>query len=437
MTGSKHRRRRLVMTIVLAALAGAAPAAAAELPLGEKGLPETRERTVLAPGATYTRIVRGTTGDEYFVIGLGFTLDRGEAEASAAKLRAEGYDARVLTVDLTAPDARLPGPVAHLVRLGRFATAAEAQATQTTLVAAGYQRVRVDYTGDDGTPTTGPWRIHVLEVDPRRFRGRLAPILATDFVPERETVSSIDARTGALAVINGGYFVIGAGDGTPGDLAGLSILRDRLVSEAVNGRTDLLLARPNGRGTRVAALSTRLTAVASDGARRTVDGRNRKPGLIRSCGGVGGDLPTELPRHDFTCTDAAELIQYTADFGAATDATAELEAVLDANGRVERCARPAARSPRTAQCSAAPAMARSGCAITDSQGTGCASASGLARACGAVTCRAVWASSTAARGCSRAANRPSAPPPRALSDQMILSSFTGSASAATRARWPA
>ena len=345
MTGSKHRRRRLVMTIVLAALAGAAPAAAAELPLGEKGLPETRERTVLAPGATYTRIVRGTTGDEYFVIDLGFTLDRGEAEASAAKLRAEGYDARVLTVDLTAPDARLPGPVAHLVRLGRFATAAEAQATQTTLVAAGYQRVRVDYTGDDGTPTTGPWRIHVLEVDPRRFRGRLAPILATDFVPERETVSSIDARTGALAVINGGYFVIGAGDGTPGDLAGLSILRDRLVSEAVNGRTDLLLARPNGRGTRVAALSTRLTAVASDGARRTVDGRNRKPGLIRSYGGVGGDLPTELPRHDFTCTDAAELIQYTADFGAATDATAELEAVLDARGRVEQLRAPGGAIP--------------------------------------------------------------------------------------------
>src|SRR3712207_7579487 len=57
----------------------------------------------------------------------------------------------------------------------------------------------VDYTGDDGTVTTGPWRIHVLEIDPRRFTGRVAPVLATGVVPERETVSRIDARTGALA----------------------------------------------------------------------------------------------------------------------------------------------------------------------------------------------------------------------------------------------
>ena len=59
----------------------------------------------------------------------------------------------------------------------------------------------------------------------------------------------------------------------------------------------------------------------------------------------GGDLPTELPRHDFTCTDPAELIQYTADFGAATDGTAELEAVLDARGRVAQLRGPGGPIP--------------------------------------------------------------------------------------------
>ncbi|HEV2770233.1 MAG TPA: hypothetical protein VGV40_08640 [Solirubrobacteraceae bacterium] len=57
-------------------------------------------------------------------------------------------------------------------------------------------------------------------------------------------------------------------------------------------------------------------ATAADGATREVDGLNRKPGLIRGCGGTGGDLPTEQPKHDFTCTDPGELIHFTATFGA-------------------------------------------------------------------------------------------------------------------------
>jgi hypothetical protein len=164
------------------------------------------------------------------------------------------------------------------------------------------------------------------------------PALANDAVVERELLSALSARTGALAAINGGYVVIGAGDGTPGDLAGTSILDGELVSEAVDGRTDLVLGP---RLPWVTAMSDRQWAIASDGAWRELDGDNRKPGLIRACGGTGGDLPTELPLHDITCTDSSELVRYTEVFGPSTEPGEGVEALLDGRGRVI-----ASREPR-------------------------------------------------------------------------------------------
>jgi Phosphodiester glycosidase len=82
------------------------------------------------------------------------------------------------------------------------------------------------------------------------------------------------------------------------------------------------------------ALSTRQEVIADDGARRELDGLNRAPGLIRGCGGSGGDAPTERPKHDFTCTDPSELIRFDEIFGAATEPGLGAEAVLDADGVV-------------------------------------------------------------------------------------------------------
>jgi hypothetical protein len=106
------------------------------------------------------------------------------------------------------------------------------------------------------------------------------------------------------------------------------------VSEAVDGRTDLVLPPGSGEGADVAALSDTISVTSSDGARREVDGLNREPGLIRGCGGDGGDQPTEEPKHDFTCTDGSELILFTPIFGASTEPGAGVEAVLDPSGRV-------------------------------------------------------------------------------------------------------
>jgi hypothetical protein len=161
----------------------------------------------------------------------------------------------------------------------------------------GYTGLRVAYTGEDGGETTGPWVVHVLEINPARYDGTLRPELATEIIPDKETLTSISARTDALAATNGGYFVVDPTDGTPGDQAGISVLRGQLASEAVDGRTSLLHPAGSGEGADIATLTDTLSATESDGARREVDGVNRTPGLIRAYGGVGGDQPTERPKH--------------------------------------------------------------------------------------------------------------------------------------------
>lgn len=306
-----------------------------ELPLGNPGLEETRSTERLAPGVTYTRIIRGEQSKkDFYTVDVAFEADREAAAEVADELKADGYKPRVERVAERAPDDPEGGPLGYLVRTGSFVTEAEANALKARLAADGYDGTRVVYTGEDGGKTTGPWVVHTLKVDPDRYDGTLAPELATEVVPERETLSAISARVDSLAAINGGYFVIGENDGTPGDLAGISVLEGEPVSEAVDGRTSLVLPEGDGAGADVAALSDGFTATASDGATRLVDGLNRKPGLIRGCGGEGGDTPTERPLHDFTCTDSSELILFTPKFGSNTESGEGAEAALDSSGRV-------------------------------------------------------------------------------------------------------
>ena len=326
------RRSSWIATGVLAAvLLAPTSALAAKLPLGPRSLHEKRTRQTLAPGVTYTQIVRGhAAAQDGWTVDVAVVRTRAEAGDLAGRLRADGFDAHVLRLDRP-PDDRRRGPLGFRVRSGLFANRAASDARLAAIRAAGLPARGSVHTVEDGRRTTGPWVLHVLSVDTRRYHGRLRPVLSNDAVTGRERVSALAERHGALAAVNGGYFVIGSSDGTPGDLAGTSILRGRIVSEAVDGRTDLLLRR---RRPSVAALADSETAIAGDGARRVVDGDDRGPGLIRACGGTGGDALTERPLHDVTCTDPTELIRIRPVFGAATEPGPGTEAVLDAGGRV-------------------------------------------------------------------------------------------------------
>jgi hypothetical protein len=333
---------RVLLLCVLAALLVSVPATAApdnlyqgELPLGEPGLQETRAIEEVAPGVTYTKILRGEQSEsDFYTVDVAFRADRLAAESVAARLRSDGYEPVIVEVSGRAPDDPQTGPLGYLVRTGSFPTQGGADALRADLTAKGYTGLRTVYTGEDGGETKGPWVVHVLEIYPDTFSGETTPELATEVVPGRETLSTISDRTDSLAAMNGGYFVIGENDGTPGDLAGISVIDGALVSEAVDGRTSLILPPGSGEGADIAAISDTMTATSSDGATREVDGLNRKPGLIRGCGGDGGDSPTEQPKHDFTCTDASELILFTPDFGTNTEPGPGVEAVLDSSGRV-------------------------------------------------------------------------------------------------------
>jgi hypothetical protein len=327
----------LVVLFGFGAVLAGSPATAErpELPLGRPGLPEARETRPIVPGVTYTRIERGfASPGDFYTVDVAFTSTREDAESTVRRLNGDGFGARIEKVTERAPDDPESAPLGWLVRVDRFSTSEAAETRRAELVARGYSTARVVHTSEDGGKTTGPWIVHVLTVQPAAFDGLLAPELATEIVPERELLSSMAARSDAVASINAGYFVIGEADGTPGDLAGISAINGELISESVSGRTSLSVPSGSGEGARIAVFDTEIEASSSDGASTLVDGLNRKPGLIRGCGGVGGDQPTQRPKHDVTCVDTSELIHFTPIFGATSEPGPGTEVVIDAAGNV-------------------------------------------------------------------------------------------------------
>ncbi|MET9734443.1 phosphodiester glycosidase family protein [Streptomyces sp. NPDC006458] len=320
----------------------AAAAATAKLPLGPASLPETRTTRQIAPGLTHMAIERGrASADDYWTVTVGFGRTEVELTEVEARVRAAGYEPRR---DRTAgPDPRGPldQPLGWAVRVGRYATHDAAGRVKHEMAAKGLT-ANVQHTSEDGHATTGPWSVDVLIVDPARFRGRLRSEVANGIVPGRETTSSMARRTGALAAVNGGFFVIGSGKTTPGnwlagtdgDLGGIAVSGGDLVSEAANDRPALIVPTASGKGTSVRRLRTKVTVRSTDGATRLVTGLNRQSGLIVNCGGVGTATPFSHPAQDYTCGNKNELVAVTPKFGKSAPEGSGYQVTLDAAGRV-------------------------------------------------------------------------------------------------------
>ncbi|GAB2723801.1 phosphodiester glycosidase family protein [Kitasatospora kifunensis] len=329
---------------------GAAPYRAAGhqgLPLGSGDLPETRTVQQVAPGVSLTTIVRGRVlAADHWTVDVAVptgvvppTLDpdtpqsvlgsRANAEAIAARLTAAGYAPTVSEQDSPAFQGFGGGPQGYVVRVGAFADQPSATALAGTLAALGYTTSTV-YTGMDNTQTDGPWVLHELVIDPHEFKGSVEESHGATMTGRR-TTTQLATAAGALAAVNGGFFVINPADGTPGESAGMVVENGKVLRESTDGRITAIL-RDGGRNVQFAKLTTHLT-VSVGGTRHAIQGLNRPAGLIRDCGHPG-DRPTSRPLMDVTCTNPNESVMLTPEFGAAPPAGPGEQAVVDANGQV-------------------------------------------------------------------------------------------------------
>lgn len=254
---------------------------------------------------------------------------RSWADTTAGQLRANGFAPRVDRIDWPAYSDTPRGLMGLRVRVGSYATQAEAAATAQAVTAAGFHTA-VEWTGYDADQRADVENLHVAIVDPHAFTGTVTGT-HDGSVTQRRTTSSVAAKLRSLVGVNAGFFVTSDSDGVQGIQSGIAAYDGRLESMAAGARAALVLT-DGGRHVRVADLTS--TAVARvGGARYTVEGINRVPGTVRDCGRPGG-TPSERPWQDVTCHKTDDLVLFTPEFTAALPTGTGSQAVLDRSGKV-------------------------------------------------------------------------------------------------------
>ncbi|GAA0854418.1 phosphodiester glycosidase family protein [Streptosporangium amethystogenes subsp. fukuiense] len=311
--------RRLVAGFTALALTATAIPAEAEqagsgfpssaFPLGVS-MATVKDQQSVAPGIDLFNVKHGKSTQGWTVSALmpnghdDGRLDTAQTVAEAVE--AAGFTPSILRiVQPAAADA--PAVERYMVRIGlwSFGKRAEADKVVKELKKQGI-RAKTDYLGDDGTETTGPWNMRVLMVDPKVFKGSFKTSVGKS-VAKRETTSSMSKLTGAIAGVNGGFFNIHTAKALQGDPVGVSVVGGRLLSEAVPGRSGLVITQ--GRKARITELRTQVTAISSDGTKAEVNGINRAAG-------------------------SDELVLYTEEFGSRTATDGGIEVVVDTQGQV-------------------------------------------------------------------------------------------------------
>ncbi len=324
------------ITIAAPDLATARPAARAAqvagvpaLPLGPAGTTQTATEQVLAPGVRLTTVTAGAARATDSWVLRRLLASEADALELTTRIRAAGRPASVERVDDRATDDPDQGPLGWLVVSSGYPDEPAAKTAQTELAQRGVSGLGVGNTALYQRDASGPWVVRVLRVDRTHLR-QVHAALATDVVPGRETTSSVAARRGALAAVNGGYFVVGEADGVPGDLAGVGVQDGAYDSEAVADRAALVV---DGARSQVASITTDATLRAQDGSRVRLNGIDRAVGRIRDCG-EPGDRPTEMAQQDITCTNPDEIVVFDGAYGASAEAGAGVAVTLDRRDRV-------------------------------------------------------------------------------------------------------
>jgi hypothetical protein len=291
----------------------------------------------VAPGLTVRTGVLVGGSAPYWTVTIGApTTSSLTGKPATAELGTASWAATVadqLTLDGYSPrQDRIPWPEytdtprgleGVRVRTGDYSTQAAAQAAAATLHGLGFATATAEWTGYDHDTTPDAERIHEAIIDPRVFPGAVE-VTHNGAVAQRQTTSSVAAQLGASVAVNGGFFITSDADGFQGAPSGLAAYDGQLEAMSAGDRAALVF----GDGpARIAKLASTVT-VSAGRSTHSVEGINRKPGVIRDCGRPDSS-PTTEPRQDVTCTSGDELVLFTDRLGASTPTGAGVQAVLD------------------------------------------------------------------------------------------------------------
>ncbi|MFE9429023.1 phosphodiester glycosidase family protein [Kitasatospora sp. NPDC006697] len=392
----------------------AATLPASQMPIGQYNPADSKTWTVaypqdgpqqIADGITYRAYTQGfpsgtpygdAAGDHWT---LSLDYDWGSDTVLASQDDATNQLARLLTnvptlagqahtLQISAPAGGWNGDipatgqsVGWAVRIGPFPTKADAAA----FVAAGKLGSHVDsagktvpytarvlYDANDGRPSTGPWAVRVVTIDPAKYN------LQTTFggtVANPDTLRQLVGASGAMVGINASDGVQGqyepgvpAPDGYTGDVQGIQVRGDGIYSEASNGRSALVLngkdpADPNGAivPARIGEVSTTMKVTATDPVTHqpdptTVFGINRPPGYIIGCGFESTTAAEAAAHRYYPCTNKNDLTVIRSEWSTNTPVkspalttangyTQQFELLLDANWVVQKVHTPGDQIP--------------------------------------------------------------------------------------------
>ncbi len=299
-----------------------------DLGLGLSNLKQKTTHKNLAQGVLLYNIERGiTSNDDFYTLSTGVITKANEKEL-ANKLKTLGYNIRIEQSAESGPHHEFLG---NIIRVGKYNTIDEAKMVQKDLENHKIN-MAVRYTAEDGNTTSGPFQISLLEINLNIFKGNMFSELGNHKILGKENTSSMAKRLNAIAAINAGFFAWNNEVGIDGEPAGISIIDGKLVSEATQGRSALIIDN-NLKKMHVAHnVKTNISLHINDTIFR-VNGINREHGKVLNCGNQI-DSTAVIPIHDFVCNNPNEIIAYNANFGGNIKSGEGFEFVIDENNLI-------------------------------------------------------------------------------------------------------
>ena len=212
------------------------------------------------------------------------------------------------------------------------------------------------------TTTRGPWRVHVLTIDPREAGGHVRATYGPDLAQVEKTTELVRFSK-ALVGVNASFFTFTADPQYPGDPVGLGLFGGELLSEPIGNPTEVDFV-VDARSDKV--LIGRIGWSGSIRNRQTeermeLEFLNHPPVVPAPC----ADLVDQT-----ACAEAGDLVRFTPEFGTSTPAGAGVEVVLDRQGCVVR-ATPARGTALTAGQTSLQATGRESATLLEVTDEGC------------------------------------------------------------------